>query len=36
MWRSIASEVREIAWLALIVGGLSAVSVGIAFALTVG
>jgi hypothetical protein len=36
MWRSIRSEVREIAWLASIVGGLSVVSVGIAIALAVG
>lgn len=36
MWRSIRSEVREIAWLASIVGGLSVVSVGIALALVAG
>ena len=36
MWRSIRSEVREIACLASIVGGLSVVSVGIAIALAVG
>jgi len=36
MWRSIASEVREIAWLASIVGGLSVVSVGIALAFAAG
>jgi hypothetical protein len=33
MWRSILAEVREVAWLASIVGGLSVVSVGIALAL---
>jgi hypothetical protein len=36
MWRSILTEVGEIAWLASIIGGLSVVSVGIALALVVG
>jgi hypothetical protein len=33
MWKSILDEVREVAWLALVVGGLSVVGVGIAMAL---
>jgi hypothetical protein len=33
MWKSVFDEAREIVWLASIVGGLSAVGVGIAIAL---
>jgi hypothetical protein len=33
MWKSILDEAREVMWLALVVGGLSVVGVGIAVAL---
>jgi len=33
MWKSVLDEARELVWLASIIGGLSAVSVGIAVAL---
>jgi hypothetical protein len=33
MWKLVFDEAREIAWLALLVGGLSAVGIGIAVAL---
>jgi hypothetical protein len=33
MWNSVFDEAREIVWLASLVGGLSAVGVGIAVAL---
>ena len=33
MWKSVLDEAREVVWLASLVGGLSAVGVGIAFAL---
>jgi hypothetical protein len=36
MWKLILDEAREIAWLASLVGGLSAVGVGIAIVLAVG
>jgi hypothetical protein len=36
MWKSALDEAREVVWLASIIGGLSAVSVGIAVALAVG
>ena len=36
MWMSVVTEARELVWLALIVGGLSMVSVGIAIALAAG
>ena len=32
MWKSVLDEAREVVWLASLVGGLSAVGVGIAFA----
>jgi hypothetical protein len=35
MWKSVLAEAREVAWLALIVGGLSAVGVGLAIAIAV-
>jgi len=33
MWKSVLEEAREVVWLASVVGGLSAVGVGIAIAL---
>jgi hypothetical protein len=36
MWKFVLDEAREVVWLASIVGGLSAVGVGIAIALAVG
>jgi hypothetical protein len=36
MWKSVLDEARELVWLASIIGGLSAVSVGIAVALAAG
>jgi hypothetical protein len=33
MWKSVLNEAREVMWLALVVGGLSAIGVGIAMAL---
>jgi hypothetical protein len=33
MWKSVFEEAREIVWLASLVGGLSAVGIGIAVAL---
>jgi len=33
MWKSVLDEVRELAWLASLVGGLFAVGVGLAIAL---
>jgi hypothetical protein len=33
MWKSALDEAREILWLAMLVGGLSVASVGIAIAL---
>jgi hypothetical protein len=33
MWKSILNEAREVVWLATLVGGLSAIGVGIAVAL---
>jgi hypothetical protein len=33
MWKSVLDEAREIVWLASLVGGLSAVGIGIAVAL---
>jgi hypothetical protein len=33
MWKSVLDEAREVVWLASLVGGLSAVGVGIAIAL---
>lgn len=33
MWKSVLDEAREVVWLASVVGGLSAVGVGIALAL---
>ena len=33
MWKSLLEEVREVAWLASVVGGLSVVAVGLAVAL---
>jgi len=35
MWKSVLDEAREVVWLASVVGGLSAVGVGIAIALAV-
>jgi hypothetical protein len=35
VWKSILDEAREVVWLALVVGGLSVVGVGIAMALAV-
>jgi hypothetical protein len=35
MWNSVFDEAREVAWLISLVGGLSAVGVGIAVALVV-
>jgi hypothetical protein len=36
MWKTVLEEAREVVWLASIVGGLSAVGVGIAIALAAG
>jgi len=36
MWKSVLAEAREVVWLASVVGGLSAVGVGIALALAAG
>jgi hypothetical protein len=36
MWKSLIEEVRELLWLASLVGGLSAVGVGLAVALAGG
>ena len=36
MWKSVLDEAREVVWLASIVGGLSAASVGIAIVLAAG
>jgi hypothetical protein len=33
MWNSVLSELREVVWLALMVGGVSMLGVGLAFAL---
>jgi hypothetical protein len=33
MWKSVLDEARELMWLASLIGGLSAVSVGLAVAL---
>jgi hypothetical protein len=33
MWKSIFNEAREVLWVASVVGGLSAIGVGIAVAL---
>lgn len=33
MWKSVVDEAREVVWLVSLVGGLSAVSVGLAVAL---
>jgi hypothetical protein len=33
MWKSVLDEAREVIWLASLVGGLSAVGIGIAVAL---
>jgi hypothetical protein len=33
MWKSVLDEVREVLWLASLVGGLSAAGIGIAMAL---
>jgi hypothetical protein len=30
MWKSVLDEAREIAWLATMIGGLSAVGIGVA------
>jgi hypothetical protein len=35
MWKIIFDEPRKVAWLALLVGGLSAVAVGIAMTLAI-
>jgi hypothetical protein len=34
-WKSVLDEAKEIVWIVLVVGGLSAVAVGIAVALAV-
>jgi hypothetical protein len=36
MWKSVLDEAREIAWLATMVGGLSAMGVGVAIVLAAG
>jgi hypothetical protein len=36
MWKTIFDEVREVVWLASVVGGLSVVGVGIAIAIAAG
>jgi hypothetical protein len=36
MWKTIFDEVREVVWLASVVGGLSAVGVGIAITIAAG
>jgi hypothetical protein len=36
MWKTIVDEVREVVWLASVVGGLSVVGVGIAIAIAAG
>lgn len=36
MWKSVLDEAREVVWLASIVGGLSAVGVGVAIVLAAG
>ena len=36
MWKTVLDEAREVVWLASIVGGLSAVGVGIAIVLAAG
>ena len=36
MWKSVLDEAREVVWLASVIGGLSAVGVGIAIALAAG
>jgi hypothetical protein len=36
MWKSVLYEAREVVWLASVVGGLSAVGVGIAIVLAAG
>lgn len=36
MWKEVFEEAREIAWLASLVGGLSAAGVGIAIVLAAG
>jgi hypothetical protein len=36
MWKSVLDEAREVVWLASVIGGLSAVGVGIALALAAG
>lgn len=33
MWKAVCEELREIAWLASVIGGLSAAGVGLAVAL---
>jgi hypothetical protein len=33
MWKSVLDEAREIAWLATMIGGLSAVGIGVAVVL---
>jgi hypothetical protein len=35
MWKTVLDEAREVVWIVLVVGGLSAVAVGIAVALVV-
>jgi hypothetical protein len=36
MWKTVLDEAREIAWLASLVGGLSAAGVGLAIVLAAG
>ncbi len=35
MWKSVLDEAREVVWLATMIGGLSAVGVGVAVVLAV-
>jgi len=35
MWQAVFNKIREVVWVALLVGGLSAVGVGIAVVLAV-